>query len=648
MAQIPLGNFGYSQPEVRRSRAVSTRVEDNSAGLITEQIGRAANEFKEAVSLQADLQARKKKADASTKLMEYETKLQEVGMNLDKAHTEGAIKSDALTGAWEQAEKQLREELEPFASELDETTKADFYARREAIRVNKLSPFQNAALNATRKDLQSSLLESGEAFRKANLGNAVAAEAYVNGEFGAELDRAFGPEAGEYKRKFIEQANLDSVNLAITKAGDDPRALSWVLNQLGSEETQARLDPDRLIAIRSSLTSRIDSINERNAAKAEREMLKREMAASSSVEKTMEFITQGNVLSTEAIMQVESETKGTSKEGVAKNLLMYQDGIKKILDAPEAQRTAYIEQRRREMAEKGSTPERLAEFKMLENAVKQRTEMEKSDPHYAYEVKTGSDRVTVDPDSDTVNVAIAEREARARQAGTPDLLRPSERKLIAERITTGSPDQRLGEITKLTSKLSPQQAIKVMGEAGAEKEAGYSAYAGMLVAKGKQSEALSVLKGDEIIKAGAEGYVSKNKFIENLPQSFNEAFKHDEVARKNAIEVAYRAYLSGVTPGQEAENNLAADAESVVGSVIGQTAQVGRAHILVPDGYDPDQFEETLQYSFAKAKQSLGLQGDVDDYQYRPVVDRQTGKTVYRIDVDGKPLGENPIYLSVD
>ena len=70
--------------------------------------------------------------------------------------------------------------------------------------------------------------------------------------------------------------------------------------------------------------------------------------------------------------------------------------------------------------------------------------------------------------------------------------------------------------------------------------------------------------------------------------------------------------------------------------------------MLIPDGYDADQFESVLQSSFAKTKETLQLQGDVDDYQYRPITDSRTGKTVYRIDVDGKPLGSTPIYLSVD
>lgn len=652
MAQIPLGNFGYAAPEIRRSQTVSTVVENNAAANTAKIIGNAVQdvsaEFKANLEQQAELEARKKRNKAATLVNEYETKLQTAELDLERQHAEGTIGSDALLPAWEQTAKKLKDEIAPFANDLDEETRNEFLGTLEGTRVNGLARFQGSALNAAKKDHQASVTESYESFRKANLGNAVAMEAWLAGEGGEEFKRAFGADAPEMIRKAIEQANMDSVSLAITNAGDDPAALSAVHKQLQSKEAIARLDPDKWLAINSSLQGRIDSLNERAAAKAESEAYKKEMTAQRSVEQTMEFITQGNVLSVDAIEKVNADTKGTSHQGVASNLLKYQDRIKQILDSPSAERNAYIDEQRRIIAEEGTTPDQLAQFKMLENAAKQRDEMEKSDPHLAYEIKTGSDRISVDPDSDTINVAIAEREARAKQAGTPDLLRPNERKDIAGRITTGAPDQRLAEIEKITSKLAPQQAVKIMAEAGAEKDAGYSAYAGMLVAKGKKGEALSILKGDEILKAGAEGYESKSSFTDNLPKEFNEAFKHDEVARKNAIDVAYRNYLSWVTPGMDAKNNLVNDAKLSVETVIGKTAKVGRTNVLVPDGYDADQFEEVLQKSFAKTKESLKLQGDVDDYQYRPITDSKTGKTVYRIDVDGRPLGSMPIYLSVD
>jgi len=652
MAQIPLGNFGYAAPEIRRSQTVSTVVENNSGAMTAKIIGDAvsdvSSQFKANLELQSELESRKKRNKASTLRNEYETKLQTAELDLERQHAEGTIGSDALLPAWEQTAKKLKDELTPFADELDDETRAEFVSSLEGTRVNGLARFQGSALNAAKKDHQSSVTESYESFRKTNLGNAAAMDAWLAGEGGAEFTRAFGADAPEMIRKAKEQASLDSVTLAITNAGDDAGSLSRVHQQLQSKEAIARLDPDKWMAINSSLQGRIDSLNERASAKAERETLKREMGAQRSVEQTMEFITQGNVLSVEAISAVNEKTQGTSQHGIATNLLKYQDSIKRVLDSPAKERTAYLESQRRRIAEEGSTPEQLAQFKMLENAAKQRDEMEKSDPHLAYEVKTGSDRIAVDPDSDTMNVAIAEREARAKQAGTPDLLRPDERKDIAGRITVGAPDKRLAEIEKITSKLSPQQAVKIMAEAGAEKDAGYSAYAGMMVAKGKKGEALAILKGDEILKAGAEGYESKSAFTDNLPKEFNEAFKHDELARKNAIEVAYRNYLAWVTPGTDAKSSLADDAALSVESVIGKTAKVGRTSVLMPDGYDADQFESVLQSSFAKTKETLQIQGDVDDYQYRPITDSRTGKTVYRIDVDGKPLGSAPIYLSVD
>lgn len=652
MATIPMGNFGYAAPEVGKSQMISTRVQDNSAGIVARTIGNAVQgitkEFSDSVKVQAELEARAKRNKASTLVNEFETKLQAAELDLERQHAEGTVTSDSLLPAWEATAKKLREEIDPFGKELDEATSDEFSQSLESTRVNGLARFQGTALNAAKKDHQSSVVESLESFRKANLGNAVAAEAWLDGEGGEELKRAFGADAPEMIRKFKEQSNLDAVNLAIAKAGDDPGALAQVRNSLASKEAQARLDPDRLIAINSSLSSRIDSLNERAQAKAERELIMREKQASDTVNDYMKFITEGNTVSVDGIDKIIQSTKGTSQEAVVGNLLKYQDGIKKVLDAPAAERTAYMENMRRTIAENGSTPEQAAELKILEGAVKSREALEIEDPHLAYEYKTGDDRVTVDPESDTIGVSIAIREARALQAGTKDLLRPNERKNIAEKISSGSPDQRLQQITAITSKMSPEQSIKVMSEVGKEKDAGHTAYAGILAAKGKDYIALKILKGDEVIKTGSEGMVSKSKFADSLPESFGLTFAANPQARADAIEVAYRYYLSSGKTGAEAVNSIQDDAQDAIEKTIGKSVRLGQSYTLMPDGYDEDLFSDNIQKGFANRKEVAGLKGDYDDYQYTPVVDRKTGKTVYRVDIDGAPVGSVPTYIEIN
>lgn len=652
MAQIPLGNFGYATPEVRQSQVVSTRVQDNSAIDTARMLGNAvqdvAGQFKAGLQEQAELEARKKRNQAAMYVNEYETKLQSAELDLERQHAEGAIGSDVLLKSWESTAEKLRNEITPFANDLDEQTKAEFLGSLESTRVNGLSRFQGTALNAVKKDHQASVSGAYEAFRKANLGNAVAMEAWLDGEGGEEFKRAYGADAPEMIRKAKEQANLDSVSLAITNAGDNPAALAQVHQQLQSKEAIARLDPDRWLAINSSLQGRIDQLQARAEARAERETIMRENKAANTVNDYMEFITQGNTVSVDGIDKIIADTKGTSQEAVVNNMLKYQDGITKVLNAPAAERTAYLESQRRVIAEQGATPESLSQLKMLETAVKGREELEKSDPHLAYEYKTGDDFIVVDPDSDTIGVTVAIREARAVQAGTKDILRPNEAKDIAARITEGDPEKRLQEIKKLTDKLDPAKAVKIMAEAGKEKDASYSAYAGMLSAKGKEAEALRVLKGDEVLKTGAEGFVTKAKFVENLPPSFSQAFASNPQARASAVDVAYRHYLAGGKTGSDAANTIAEDALDSVEKTIGKIVNVGRSYTLMPDGYDEDLFSNNIQKGFADRKAIAGLQGDYDDYSYTPVVDRETGKTVYRVDIDGAPVGMIPTYIEID
>jgi hypothetical protein len=200
----------------------------------------------------------------------------------------------------------------------------------------------------------------------------------------------------------------------------------------------------------------------------------------------------------------------------------------------------------------------------------------------------------------------------------------------------------------VTAQLPPEKSIKIMSEVGSEKDAGYTAYAGVLASKGKDDVALKILKGDEALKSGAEGFVTKAEFVKNLPESFNGAFAANPQSRADAIEVAYRYYLSSGKVGSGAANTIMDDAVDAVSKTVGDSVRVGKSYILKPDGYDEELFSDNIQKGFSDRKTATGLQGDYDDYQYTPVVDRNTGKTVYRIDLDGAPVGAVPTYIEID
>jgi hypothetical protein len=90
------------------------------------------------------------------------------------------------------------------------------------------------------------------------------------------------------------------------------------------------------------------------------------------------------------------------------------------------------------------------------------------------------------------------------------------------------------------------------------------------------------------------------------------------------------------------------DAVDAVSKTVGDSVRVGKSYILKPDGYDEELFSDNIQKGFTDRKAVAGLQGDYDDYQYTPVVDRKTGKTMYRIDLDGAPVGAVPTYIEID
>jgi hypothetical protein len=184
----------------------------------------------------------------------------------------------------------------------------------------------------------------------------------------------------------------------------------------------------------------------------------------------------------------------------------------------------------------------------------------------------------------------------------------------------------------------------VVSELGKEKQFATLAYTGILAGQGKDADALLILKGDEIEKAGATGYLSKSEYAKALPGEFYAAFSGNEVAREHAIDMAYKRYLAGGIQNAEKDTDMV---ESSARAVVGQTPVVGRRATIMPVGMDEEKFTDTIQERFYAEKEKRGLLGDWDDYEYTAITDRKTGRMVYRIDIDGMPVTDVPIYLDV-
>jgi hypothetical protein len=658
MAQIPLGNFGYASPEVRSSPAISTRVQDDSAGVVARTISKAASsfsaEFRAAAEMQRDIEARKKKANAATKLMEYETQLQTAEQELERGYSEGTVKSDTLLGARDEAEKKIRESIAGVADDLDEESKAQFYAEMDARNINRKESFQNLALNASKKDYQSTLLESADAFRRANLGNAVAAEAYVNGEFGAELDRAFGPDAAKYKREFIQQANMDSINLAISKAGDDSVALSGVLSQLSSKESQSRLDPDYLIKQRASLQSQINNLNERAIYRAEREQEKRERKAEVVSKRFETHIADGGIATPEMIKEVSEATKGTVYETSANEYAKRQDEIQGLLKAPEDAQRAWLADTRARMNQSGSTPEEKKFVDSMETEINRRASLRKENPLEAGEIELGANPTQVDwsnPDPESVADRIASREVVAKKQGKdPGILKKQEVDAIVEKLDTAAPDQVIAELKGLSSALGDDRELYNSAMQQLDKKSTTYALAGKWATGGREKDAITLIEGRKVIDEKQTTLPSIDKFRQAIMSQYGDALRNNPAAANAAVENAYAVYASlvskdGVTISEISQKHKAEAMKLAIGEQV--KLGYGAGKVIVPHGRKPVEHKDAVMRGYAAAAAEYGGKVEANDLQFVP---RSGGK--YQLfdgrepllDAMGKPIMVNPVY----
>ena len=651
MAQIPLGNFGYAAPEIRRSQTVSTVVENNSGAMTAKIIGDAvsdvSSQFKANLELQSELESRKKRNKASTLRNEYETKLQTAELDLERQHAEGTIGSDALLPAWEQTAKKLKDELTPFADELDDETRAEFVSSLEGTRVNGLARFQGSALKAAQVDHRVSIDESYESMRKIANGNAAVMDAWLDGEGGAELKRAYGAEGVSKIREYKEQASLDSVSMAIMNAGDDTGKLSAVLGQLQGEEAIARLDPDKRLTLSSNLQSRVDSLNERAASKAEASQYKAERKAEISYEKTMKHIANGGILAPETMAELESTTKGTAYEGATKIALQSQAETQEFLRKDETTQQAILTSARADMQRNGSTPAQLEHVNNLEKLATARAQERKENPYAAHEKETGLDPVFIDfsaPESidpQTMADRAAQRDMLTLKSGRdPGFLKPEEKQSLVQKLSNANPSQKAKVFADIQSSTDAKTYNVIMKDIYGDDPV--AAHAGQLYAIGtKQASdtSVNILRGQEILadENMKDSIPSKSKFDEGMKNTVGNSFAGASEAYGKARETVMANYAAMAEKkglfSSEIDDDLMADAVSMT---LGTPVELNDQRVLAPWGMSEDDFVAKARASW----QATGAVTDFSDINLLPAGDGRylAAKGSTPIKKQGKPV----------
>ena len=638
MAQIPMGGFGNVVSAPVRSQRISTQVEDNSAEFINQGLQKIGGAIQAKFNIDKEI----KETQAATDVMRYGTQLKQVRSDLEKQYDEGALSWDAMDSAYQQAKAKVPK---PATAGLDPVFSERMGLQLQQTDMESDDNWGNVSGRARKGAMQTATISAVDEMYKANIDNPAMVEKYLaSPEFEQKGFVAFGEEWPLKKTAMIEGAYQNSITERIIAAGDDVGSLESIRASLDSDEMKMRLDPQRRLSLLNGVSSTIDREREQAQRRAEAAQEKAESYAARSVDKWSTHIQEGRTIPVSEVGALIEQTKGTSLEGAAHALVASQAEIQKVLDAPAEQRTAFMLDLRSQMNQEGSTPDQEDRYKRLESAIKNRQQMEKDDPHTVYEMKTGEQKISVDWSADTLQVALAERQARAKASGVDTLLKPAEKKNFVESFEKLDPVQKMEQLRNLQSRLEPDTFQQVIAEIGDKKETAMLSFTGILAGQGKDADAMLVLKGDEIEKGGATGYISKTEFSKNLGSNFYSAFTGNEGVREATIDIAYKRYLASATAGKEMEPS---EIESAVKAVVGDTPIIGRRATIMPTGMDADKFQDAIKESFYAVQDRNDLGGDWDDYEYTPIIDKATGSIVYRLDADGLPVGSQPIYLDV-
>ncbi len=647
MARIPVGNFGFSGPQSVQASNINPRVRSNVMD-VWEQAGQDAERASARVSAVFERKAAEEKEikqmEAATGVMKYQMQLKQVRSDLERQYDEGTLSWDAMDNAWQQAKEKIEK---PVADVNDPIFQERMNLQLQQHDMEADDAWNNISSRARKGAMQAATIGAVDEMYKANIDNPKMVEQYLSSpEFEQKGRMAFGEEWPLRRTAMIEGAYTNSYTERVIAAGDNVGALQQLRNELDSDEVKMRLDPQKRLSLVSGISSTIDRENEQAQRRAEAAALKAESAAFKTYERWDTHVQSGKTIPASEIPGIIESTKGTSMEGSVQNLIASQNEVQKVLDAPADQRNAFMLSIREQMQKEGSTPEQEERYKRLESAIRNREEMEKQDPQSVYEMKTGEKEINVDWGADTLQLALSERKQRADAMGNDTILKPAEKKALVETFNKADATDKMKQLKQLQSRLEPDTYKMVVSELGKEKEFATLAFTGILAGQGKDEDALLILKGDEIEKAGATGYMSKSEFAKSLDSNFYSAFAGNEVARENAIDMAYKRYLAKGTAGEGAKE----DTDSVtasVNAVVGQTPVVGRRATIMPQGMEEEQFIDTIQARFEAEKEKRGLLGEWDDYEYTAITDKKTGRMVYRIDIDGAPVTDQPIYLDV-
>lgn len=636
MAQIPLGNFDSVQVQA----PVRTGAPDNSGALAkgraAEGLGQTVAEFglRGNAQLQQQRQAENDalvRAKAANALSDYELQLGAAQEDYANRMQSGMVDFDKAGAGWEETVAKLPPVQAPTGMDPALTERFNGAIRQTQERA-KLK-VAGVAEVAKRADLQKTAAEALDKNEQvAAMPGQSAEEAVARNQGMLPLLRAAGfdeAKASDIVHRSNERIWTNEAKGRINAADDSIEALQAINQELTGDKGRYldKLDPGQRIALSATVKNRIDQLQQRDLAVAD----KREAQAGQAISAMNDQAVSGLPPKTDDLLKWQEAVQGTSQVDAYNDALQTMQDVQDVLRKPPAEQDAYLQGIQTRMMAQGASVKDQARYNTLSAAVERNKKMMTEQPLLYLQARNGIPATPIDfqamaqsGDFSAFGQAIESRMAtlqagRARYGAQIKMspLLPQEQQMLAAAMDAMPPQKLNGLFGVLRQSAGSDEAFNAVMQQVAP-NAPLKARAGQLAIRGERGQKVSslILSGEALLNpkdGSAKWKMPPDKgFKEVFDDTVGGAYQGRPQDYQRDFQ-AVRAVYAGAAArdgnsdaSNEIDPRLLADS---IRAVAGEpSTEFGRVPVLPPWGMSPDDFDDRAKPLFDKALQAAGYQ----------------------------------------
>lgn len=572
--KIPIGNFGFQTAGTQQgaasnpgATAVGSSLKNSGnamMGVGEDMQRREEEEEKERQRVAKENKQRQdamEKANAADALLDYEIYAQETAADIEQQVQTGTLDYNEAS-----------QQYDSLMAKAPQYQSSDQLIMQGYQRGTKRAAFkgQSSVTRASQKAMSAdyrSRFDSGldKLGKMAGMPGADVEE--VNGR--ADSLRIIGEQSGmpqnqiDKKLQDFKDSNwFNQASQMQNEYSDSIDGLTRLKHQLVSHDGfyAEKLDPEKRTALIKSIDGRIDQLNNR----AERAADKREAQAERALGEMDKQVASGVPGTAQQWLAWSEQVKGTAFEGEFKDRLDDEREVQGLLRKPLAEQTAYIQQKRQQMATQGANLRTQANLNRLDAAVEANTKMLRETPLVFNQNTTGQETQPISitslatPDGrnligtqlrDRFNTVTALQKKYGPQVALNPWL-PQESDAIKQMLATGSNEVQLGILSTIAQASPNGQSYTAALKAVAADQpalmlAGMAQYRQLTTETGR-SVADTILRGNKILTAKSATMPTEEKFLSDFDGQVGNAFPFGSQERAQAF-LAYKSIYAALS-----------------------------------------------------------------------------------------------------